>query len=117
MRIKELSKKTGLSIHAIRFYEKAGLIQESAVHRLPNNYRDFDDKVIDTIRLIKYAQKIGFTLSEIREVVKDDNPKSIPTKKRLDLLEAKLLQIESTIKEINVMKRIIREKITKLRNP
>ncbi len=116
MRIKELSQRTGLSIHAIRFYEKEGLIQESAIHRLPNNYREFDESVVDTIRIIKYAQGIGFSLSEIAEFVKDDSLKGMSTKSKLDLLELKLSQLNMKLKEINVMKKIVQEKITKLRN-
>ncbi len=43
MRISELSAKTRVSVHRLRRYESAGLIDSQ---RLPNGYRDYDDKTV-----------------------------------------------------------------------
>ena len=48
MLINELSKKTGVSAHTIRFYEKSGLIegkQDESVKS--NNYLHYDDVTIE----------------------------------------------------------------------
>jgi len=68
--IGEASKLSGASVKAIRHYEQLDL--------LPNlgrsgSYRTFTKQDIDTIRLIKEAQKVGFKLSEFKEIFKSDN--------------------------------------------
>jgi len=50
MLINELSKKTGISIHTIRFYEKSGLIegkQDESVKS--NNYFHYDEVTIEKL--------------------------------------------------------------------
>ncbi|MFT6372001.1 MAG: DNA-binding transcriptional MerR regulator [Gammaproteobacteria bacterium] len=63
--IGEASKLSGATVKAIRHYENIGL--------LPNlgrsgSYRTFSKDDIDIIRLIKEAQKVGFKLSEFKEI-------------------------------------------------
>jgi len=65
MLIGEASNLSGASVKAIRHYESLGL--------LPNlgrsgSYRTFTNADIDTIRLIKEAQKVGFKLSEFKDL-------------------------------------------------
>ncbi len=64
MLIGELAKKLALSTSRIRFYEAQGLLKPG---RKLNGYREYPDKAAATLRLIGDAQRLGFTLSEIRE--------------------------------------------------
>lgn len=66
MKIGELSAKTGLTPSRIRYYEGIGLLW--AVERLPNGYRVYGSDAITALNLIIMAQKIGFTLDEIRHL-------------------------------------------------
>ena len=61
MLINELSKKTGISTHTIRFYEKSGLIegkQDESVKS--NNYLHYDDVTIEKLEFISDAKSVGF---------------------------------------------------------
>lgn len=62
MRIGELARKTGLSTHALRFYEQQGLITPQ---RRANGYRDYPSEAVEIVNLIRFARKLGFTLREI----------------------------------------------------
>ena len=64
MLIGELAKKLALSTSRIRFYEAQGLLKPG---RKLKGYREYPDKAAATLRLIGDAQRLGFTLSEIRE--------------------------------------------------
>ncbi|MCJ8352112.1 MerR family transcriptional regulator [Moritella sp.] len=66
MYIGEASKKTGLSIKAIRFYEKIGLI--SPPERV-GRYRIYKDTEIELLLLIKEAKELGVTLSQLKGVI------------------------------------------------
>lgn len=66
MKIGELAARTGLTPSRIRYYEDIGLLM--AVDRLPNGYRVYGSDAIVALRLIIMAQRIGFTLDEIRRL-------------------------------------------------
>jgi MerR family transcriptional regulator, copper efflux regulator len=67
MRIGEVAGKTGLTVHTLRFYERKGLLPRAA--RGTSNYRDFPPKSIERLMFIREAQRLGFTLAEVREFV------------------------------------------------
>jgi MerR family transcriptional regulator, copper efflux regulator len=66
MFIGEVSKKTGLSIKAIRFYEAKGLIGKP---QRSGRYRVYQESDVDLLLLIKKAKELGVTLSQLRGVI------------------------------------------------
>lgn len=62
--IGKLAAATGVGRDGLRFYESLGLI---AAHRGPNGYRQYAAETVDFVRYIKTAQRLGFTLAEIRQ--------------------------------------------------
>ncbi|WP_300408939.1 MerR family transcriptional regulator [Lagierella sp.] len=67
MRVKDVSKITGLTDSTIRYYEKEGLLLD--VKRTNNGYREYDDSDIESLVFIKKARNLGFNLNEIREII------------------------------------------------
>lgn len=67
MKIGELSKQSGLSPSAIRFYESKGLLK--SVGRLSNGYREYPSEAAAMLAIIINAQQTGFTLDEIRSIL------------------------------------------------
>lgn len=67
MRISELENETGVGRHALRFYEKEGLL--IGITRTANGYRDYPDQVVKQVSLIKGLQSLGFALQHIKPVV------------------------------------------------
>ena len=61
--IQEISKKTGLSAHTLRYYEKEGLI--SGVERSPGGIRQYDEEDLEAIWLICCLKNTGMSLREI----------------------------------------------------
>ncbi|RFM30778.1 MerR family transcriptional regulator [Chitinophaga silvisoli] len=106
--INQLSKETGIPIATIRFYEKSGLIKgEKKPGVTTNNYLYYGDDVVEKLRFIQMAKAVGFTLSEIKEVIDAWYLKKISRKAQMDVLELKLVQIEEKIQELKAMKRQI----------
>lgn len=66
MYIGEASKRTGLSIKAIRFYEEKGLIKQP--ERI-GRYRVYQEIDIELLILIKEAKSLGVTLSQLKGVI------------------------------------------------
>jgi MerR family copper efflux transcriptional regulator len=66
MPIGELSRRTGLSIKAIREYEALGLIYSAG--RSEGNYRLFDDTALWCARAIGEMRSVGLTIKEIKRL-------------------------------------------------
>ena len=68
LRIGEVAKETGLSVKAIRFYEKIGLIP-APERTLSSGYRLYTETEIRRLRLIQRFKLLGLRLSQIKEIV------------------------------------------------
>jgi len=64
MQIGLVAQKVGLSVDAIRFYERAGLLRRAV--RTPGGFRQFGEDHVETLIFIRRVQGLGFKLSEIR---------------------------------------------------
>ena len=109
MLIHELSKRTGLSGHTIRFYEKSGLIsgrRDPGVST--NNYFHYDEETVDRLQFIQDAKSVGFTITEIGQVIDAWYSDRYTKAEKISILDEKLAALEERQKEIREMKRRIR---------
>ena len=99
--IGDVAQQTGLSIHAIRFYEAAGLLPEAA--RTEAGYRLYSRENVEQLRFIRKAQALGFSLAEIRELLllSDRNTNACSHVK--SLLEEKLKDVQAKRHDLAVM--------------
>lgn len=67
LRTGEVASLAGVSIATLRYYERRGLIP--APSRTASGYRAFEPETVRTVRLIKAAQALGFTLKEIHALL------------------------------------------------
>jgi MerR family copper efflux transcriptional regulator len=108
MLINELSKKTGISAHTIRFYEKSGLIMGKRDENVKsNNYFHYDEETVEKLEFISEAKSVGFTINEIGQIIDAWYNNKYSKKEKLTILEEKLLSLEKKLKEIKEMKKQI----------
>ena len=62
-----LVKQVGIGIETVRFYERQGLIKPPP--RTDSNYRIYPEDEVARLRFIKRAKNLGFTLSEIKDLL------------------------------------------------
>ena len=89
------AKETGLSIDAIRFYQKSGLLKPPA--RTTSGYRVFTKTEIDQLQFIASAQDLGFSLAEIKELMslRNENGRACPEVR--SLIKRKLKNVREKI--------------------
>jgi MerR family copper efflux transcriptional regulator len=107
LQIGKVSELTGLSIDAIRFYEKQRLLDRPP--RTEGGFRLFSAQDIERIHFIRRAQQLGFSLPEIRELLvlrRDDGEACSHVR---DLLRGKVAMVRSKLMELGV----IEEQLTK----
>lgn len=117
MLIKELSKRTGLTIHTLRYYENLGLIEGRRDAGIKsNNYKDYDEDVVEKVKIIKDVQGIGFTLAEIKKMFNDCYGGKITDEQRIEIFNNKIAEVETKIDNLKQIKSrllILREDVEK----
>ena len=101
IQIGQLSEQTGLSVDAIRFYEKQRLLERPL--RTEGGFRLFKTQDIQRIRFIRRAQQLGFSLPEVRELLLLQRDESHACSHVRSLLEAKVTNIHSEIAELRIL--------------
>jgi DNA-binding transcriptional MerR regulator len=103
MYIGKAAKLTGATPKAIRYYEAIGLM---APPKRLGKYRYYSERDINVIRLIKSAQKYGFKLSELENIVnKKRSDDQFPDSEIVEAIGKKRRQIKSEINKLNAMDR------------
>jgi len=103
--IGRVARSAGLAIDTVRYYEREGLLQKPG--RTPSGYRQYSPDAVKRLQFIRQAKELGFTLSEIRELL---TLKVAPGKSCADVrahAEAKIADVEQRIAQLNRMKRAL----------
>lgn len=101
MRIAELEQRTGVSRHTLRYYEKEGLLLE--VGRRGNNYRDYSEKAVQRVAMVRQLKALGFSLKEIREVLDALRNDSIDCDQGAILMAEKKIAVDRKITELKAI--------------
>ena len=67
MRVSEVAEAAGVNKETLRYYERRGLIEQP--DRSQGGHRLYDQEAVSTLRVIKAAQRLGFTLEEVAELI------------------------------------------------
>jgi MerR family mercuric resistance operon transcriptional regulator len=106
LRIGEVSKRSGIGVETVRFYEREGLIADPP--RGISGYRAYPADVVPRLAFIRHAKELGFTLREIRELLSlrvDPKASCSSVKKCANI---KLSDIEERIRSLQRMRRTLR---------
>lgn len=68
LRIGDLAARAGVSVDALRYYERRGLLHPSG--RRASGYREYPPEASGVVHFIKHAQELGFTLGEVEELLR-----------------------------------------------
>jgi MerR family copper efflux transcriptional regulator len=94
MKISELATRTGVGPHALRHYERVGLLR---AERRPNGYRDYDEAVTRDVAFIVQGRKMGFTLKQLREGLPAYRSGRLTIEYGLDALQRRIRDLDGQI--------------------
>ena len=84
--IQDVSKKTGLTAHTLRYYEKEGLIP--GVERSQGGIRQYTDEDLERLGLIRCLKNTGMSIQEIARFVQLTHEGDHTLEERVELLRA-----------------------------
>ena len=103
MTVGELSKQAGVNLETVRFYEKQKLLPEP--ERTPGGHRLYTQDDVDRLSFIQRAKWVGFTLKEIRTLmrVREADPTE-SCEDAMELARHKVGEINAKLDELQKMR-------------
>ncbi len=116
MLISEFARATDLSPDTVRFYVKRGLLQPEAGRRGGSNpYQEFSETDVATARVVRIAQSLGFTLSEIAALIEELRATGADRRRHIALLEERLQELDEKAARIARMRSYLGAKVAWLK--
>ena len=104
LRTGELAERAGVNVQTLRYYERRGLLAAPA--RRPSGQREYSEDAVGLLRTIKAAQRLGFTLAEIEELL-DLSEHRRGTGELHRRAQAKVAEIDARIEQLTRMRRAL----------
>ena len=102
MNIGQAATASGVSAKMIRHYEQVGLFPEPG--RTDAGYRQYSEKEVHTLRFIRQARDLGFSIQQIGELVGLWQNRRRPSRQVKALAEAHIRELEQKAQELLAMK-------------
>ena len=102
MNIGQAAAASGVSAKMIRHYEQVGLFPQP--HRTDAGYRQYTQAEVHTLRFIRQARDLGFSIQQIGELVGLWQDRRRPSRQVKALAQAHIQELEQKAQELLAMK-------------
>jgi MerR family transcriptional regulator, copper efflux regulator len=109
--IGRLAREAGVNLETVRYYERRGLLPRPP--RSASGYRLFPTEAARRLRFIRRAQELGFSLTEIQELLSLRVSRRTTSADIRARAEAKIADIGAKIKSLESMKKTL-QKLTRV---
>ncbi|MFA9378683.1 MAG: MerR family transcriptional regulator [Lachnotalea sp.] len=101
--VKEIAELSGVSVRTLHYYDSIGLLKPTYV--TPNGYRQYSSADVDKLQKIILLKEVGFTLMEIKKVMKNRNEDTqrFILEKQQDILKIRKKRMEELIISIDLL--------------
>lgn len=100
--IGELSKRTGVKVPTIRYYEEIGLL--AAPRRSESGQRRYDERAREHLAFIAHAREMGFSIDAIRSLIELSDHPERPCTDADRIAAARLAEVRSKIERLTRLK-------------
>ncbi len=104
--IGEVAKRSGVSRKALRLYEAQGILPPP--HRTAAGYRLYGGDTLALLSFIRQAQRLGFRLDEIREIVGMKRAGRVPCSHVRDLVRRKAAELDQKLSDLREVRKGLR---------
>jgi MerR family mercuric resistance operon transcriptional regulator len=107
----QVAAAAGVNLQTLRYYERRGLLEDPG--RSLGGHRLYSDEAVTVLRVIKTAQRLGFTLDEVAELLDTARHRHRPgdTSGFRQRAEEKLGDVETRIADLQLIAQSLRDAI------
>ena len=113
MRISELAQRTGVSAHALRHYERLGLLKPQ---RTAGGYRDYAESARREVVFIAMSRQIGFSLKDIAARLPAYRSGRLGFDEMVEAMEQRIAQIDAQVAALQAQREQVADHIRWLRD-
>ena len=103
--IGQVARRAGVGVETVRYYEREGLLEEPP--RRASGYRQYSEHVVKRLHFIKRAQKLGFSLKEITELLLLRVDAQTACEEVRQRAEAKIAEVDQKLIELQRMRQAL----------
>ncbi len=100
-----LAKRSRCKVETIRFYEKIGVLPKPA--RTEGGHRAYGRSHVERLIFVRLARELGFTLEEVRALLRLADERDIPCGEVKDVAVAHLGEVRAKIADLRAMQRVL----------
>jgi len=104
-----LARKTSCNIETIRYYEKAGIIPHPA--RSEGGHRLYGTGHLKRLAFVMKARVLGFTLSEVKALLRLVDERDRPCNEVRDLAATHLKEVRAKVADLRAMEAVLKEMV------
>ncbi|MBA3595653.1 MAG: MerR family DNA-binding transcriptional regulator [Pseudomonadota bacterium] len=108
MQISQLATQTGVSVHALRHYEKLGMLQPA---RRASGYRDYTEAMRREVVFIAMSRRIGFSLKAIAAQLPAYRSGRLTFDDMLEAMQQRVADIDAQIIKLQTQRRAVVEHV------
>jgi MerR family mercuric resistance operon transcriptional regulator len=108
--IGQLARAAAVPTSTVRFYERSGLLCPDG--RSGGNYRQYSQDALERLRFIRTAQATGFSLEDVRDLLKLTDSDEPPCADIVELTNKRLREIRKRIEELHHVERVLTQSLT-----
>jgi DNA-binding transcriptional MerR regulator len=110
LRSSQLAKAAGVNLQTLRYYERRGLLAEP--ERTLGGHRLYPAGAVTVLRVIKAAQRLGFTLEEVADLLETATHRhGHPESALAERARLKLIEVEERINDLTVIRTALQQTI------
>ncbi|MFG1837902.1 MerR family transcriptional regulator [Micromonospora sp. NPDC049175] len=110
LRSGQLADAAGVNQQTLRYYERRGLLDSP--QRSPGGHRLYPAETVTLLRVIKAAQRLGFTLDEVAEVLDAGRHRGRSDTGLQARAREKLVEVEQRLTDLTVIRDTLRDAIS-----
>lgn len=110
MQIGQLATKAGVAVDTVRYYERHGLLPPP--RRQPSGYRAYSNDDLQKLRFIRRSKALGFTLKEIRELLRLSASADADRSEVFALAKHRLADVEQRLLELEDMRAVLADLVS-----
>lgn len=102
MKISELARRTGVSVHRLRRYEDAGLIH---AERQPSGYREFGERAVREVVFLSMGRDLGFSLQDLGDAVPRYRAGTLTFEQMIEAMQARIAEVDALVAEQRALRK------------